>query len=108
MIRLAKCFFLSFNLGSVDSKSYVLVSQLPFDVFRQHVVDETKSPMTGFTFAILAIVQLAGGKIPEGMHYTTIYFGFDAMFYAYDMPLFGPIYGSSLKTIKEFVISLLI
>ncbi|CAH2035352.1 unnamed protein product, partial [Thlaspi arvense] len=51
--------------SSVDSKSYVLVSQLPIEVFRKHVVEETTSPMTGFTFAVLAIVQLAGGKIPE-------------------------------------------
>ncbi|XP_010500010.1 PREDICTED: melanoma-associated antigen 8-like [Camelina sativa] len=51
--------------SSVDSKSYVLVSQLPIETFRKYVVDETTSPMTGFTFAVLAIVQLAGGKIPE-------------------------------------------
>lgn len=57
------------DLGSVDSKSYVLVSQLPIEVFRKHVVEETTTPMTGFTFAVLAIVQLAGGKMPEGMYY---------------------------------------
>ncbi|CAA7018719.1 unnamed protein product [Microthlaspi erraticum] len=51
--------------SSVESKSYVLVSQLPIDVFRKHVVEETSSPVTGFTFAVLAIVQLAAGKIPE-------------------------------------------
>lgn len=60
-------------LGSVDSKSYVLVSELPLEVFRKHVVDETTSTMTGFTFVVLAIVQLAGGKIPEGMHYSIFY-----------------------------------
>jgi hypothetical protein len=53
--------------SSVDSKSYVLVSELPLEVFKKHVVDETTSPVTGFTFVVLAIVQLAGGKIPEGM-----------------------------------------
>ncbi|CAN7131767.1 unnamed protein product [Brassica rapa subsp. narinosa] len=51
--------------SNADSKSYVLVSQLPIEVFRKHVVEETTSPMTGFTFAVLAVVQLAGGKIPE-------------------------------------------
>nr|AAD46004.1 F21H2.2 [Arabidopsis thaliana] len=51
--------------SSVDSKSYVLVSELPLEVFKKHVVDETTSPVTGFTFVVLAIVQLAGGKIPE-------------------------------------------
>ncbi|EOA36222.1 hypothetical protein CARUB_v10010171mg [Capsella rubella] len=51
--------------SSVDSKSYVLVSQLPIEMFRKYVVDEATSPMTGFTFAVLAVVQLAGGKIPE-------------------------------------------
>lgn len=45
----------------------MLVSQLPIEVFRKHVVEETTSPMTGFTFAVLAVVQLAGGKIPEGI-----------------------------------------
>ncbi|KFK23382.1 hypothetical protein AALP_AAs59400U000400 [Arabis alpina] len=51
--------------SSVDSKSYVLVSQLPIQVFRKHVVEDTTTPMTGFTFALLAIVHLAGGKMPE-------------------------------------------
>ncbi|CAN8289980.1 unnamed protein product [Cochlearia groenlandica] len=56
---------LPLSQSSVDSKSYVLVSQLPIQVFRKHVVEETTSPMTGFTFAVIAIVQLSGGKIPE-------------------------------------------
>lgn len=66
--HLAKCVVcLHCSSGSVESKSYVLVSQLPIDVFRKYVVEETTSPVTGFTFAVLAIVQLAGGKIPEGV-----------------------------------------
>jgi len=73
-------------LGSVDSKSYVLVSELPLEVFKKHVVDETTSPVTGFTFVVLAIVQLAGGKIPEGMpllvSYNDLCYDFDVMFYA--------------------------
>lgn len=62
--------------GNADSKSYVLVSQLPIEVFRKHVVEETTSPMTGFTFAVLAVVQLAGGKIPEGMSDLSLSFAF--------------------------------
>lgn len=50
----------------------MIVSQLPIEVFRKYIVDETMSPMTGFTFAVLAIVQLAGGKITEGMRYPNL------------------------------------
>ncbi|XP_010529692.1 PREDICTED: non-structural maintenance of chromosomes element 3 homolog [Tarenaya hassleriana] len=51
--------------SAVDMKSYVLVSQLPVEVFRKYVQDENTAHMTGFTFVVLAIVHLAGGKIPE-------------------------------------------
>ncbi|KAG6698979.1 hypothetical protein I3842_08G046700 [Carya illinoinensis] len=48
-----------------DSKSYVLISQLPADVYRKYVEDVNMTHLTGFNFVILSIVHLAGGKIPE-------------------------------------------
>ncbi|XP_004487807.1 uncharacterized protein [Cicer arietinum] len=48
-----------------DSKSYILTSQLPPDLYEKYVVDANTAYMTGFTFVIISIVHLAGGKIPE-------------------------------------------
>lgn len=53
--------------GVADSKSYILISQLPPDVYEKYVVDANTAHPSGFTFAIISIVYLAGGKIPEGM-----------------------------------------
>lgn len=47
-------------------KSYIIISQLPADVYLKHVEDVNKSHITGFTFVVIAVVQLAGGKISEG------------------------------------------
>lgn len=56
-----------FHPGLADSKSYVLISQLPPNVYKKYVVDVNTAHLTGFTFVIVSIVHLAGGKIPEGM-----------------------------------------
>lgn len=53
--------------GTTDTKSYVLISQLPADVYSKHVDDVNTAHLTGFTFVVISIVHLAGGKIPEGM-----------------------------------------
>jgi len=53
--------------GLADSKSYVLISQLPPNVYKKYVVDVDTAKLTGFTFVIVSIVHLAGGKIPEGI-----------------------------------------
>ncbi|XP_027339646.1 uncharacterized protein LOC113853287 [Abrus precatorius] len=47
------------------SKSYILISQLPPDVYEKYVVDVNTAHLPGFTFVIISIVHLAGGKIPE-------------------------------------------
>jgi len=52
--------------GGADSKSYILTSQLPPNVYEKYVVDEKTAHLSGFTFVIISIVHLAGGKIPEG------------------------------------------
>ncbi|KAK9111008.1 hypothetical protein Scep_018527 [Stephania cephalantha] len=49
----------------VEAKSYIIVSQLPTDVYKKHIEDANSSHMTGFTFAVISIVLLAGGKVPE-------------------------------------------
>ncbi|XP_057430181.1 uncharacterized protein LOC130723228 [Lotus japonicus] len=48
-----------------EAKSYVLISQLPPDVYEKYVVDVNTAHLSGFTFVIISIVYLAGGKIPE-------------------------------------------
>ena len=52
---------------AADSKSYVLISQLPPNVYKKYVDDVNTAHLSGFTFVILGIVHLAGGKIPAGM-----------------------------------------
>ncbi|XP_020238509.1 melanoma-associated antigen 2 isoform X2 [Cajanus cajan] len=48
-----------------ESKSYVLISQLPPNVYEKYVVDVNTAHLSGFTFVIISVVYLAGGKIPE-------------------------------------------
>ncbi|XP_059283297.1 uncharacterized protein LOC132036902 isoform X2 [Lycium ferocissimum] len=50
---------------AADSKSYVLISQLPADIYKACVEDEKKSHVTALTFVVTSIVKLAGGKINE-------------------------------------------
>ncbi|XP_065882262.1 uncharacterized protein [Euphorbia lathyris] len=51
--------------SGADAKSYVLISQLPADLYRKYVEDVDTAHLTGFTFVVISIVHLAGGKIPE-------------------------------------------
>ncbi|KAK7845394.1 melanoma-associated antigen d4 [Quercus suber] len=55
----------TFDCCVADAKSYILISQLPADVYRKYVEDVNTTHLTGFTFVILGVVHLAGGKIPE-------------------------------------------
>ncbi|KAL2536558.1 MAGE protein [Forsythia ovata] len=48
-----------------DAKSYIIISQLPADVYRKYVEDADKSQVTGFTFVVISIIHVAGGKITE-------------------------------------------
>ncbi|KAG9130860.1 hypothetical protein Leryth_024963 [Lithospermum erythrorhizon] len=48
-----------------DAKSYIIISQLPDDVYRKYVENKDKFHMTGFTFVVIAVVHLAGGRITE-------------------------------------------
>lgn len=51
--------------SALDSKSYVIISQLPADVYKKYIEDANSSHLTGFTFVVISIVYLAGGKITE-------------------------------------------
>ncbi|GMI64873.1 hypothetical protein like AT1G34770 [Hibiscus trionum] len=51
--------------SGIDAKSYVVISQLPAEVYKNYVEDVNTSHMSGFTFVVISIVQLAGGKIAE-------------------------------------------
>ncbi|KAK6940161.1 MAGE homology domain [Dillenia turbinata] len=51
--------------STLESKSYVIVSQLPADIYRKYVDDENTAHLIGFTYAVIGIVYLAGGRIAE-------------------------------------------
>ncbi|XP_021900615.1 non-structural maintenance of chromosomes element 3 homolog isoform X2 [Carica papaya] len=48
-----------------DAKSYIIRSQLSAEVYGKYVEDVNTAHLTGFSFVILSIVHIAGGKIPE-------------------------------------------
>ncbi|GLT93799.1 hypothetical protein SLE2022_115730 [Rubroshorea leprosula] len=49
----------------LDTKSYVIISQLPAEIYKKYVEDVNTSHLTGFAFVAISIVHLAGGKLPE-------------------------------------------
>ncbi|KAJ8647905.1 hypothetical protein MRB53_000928 [Persea americana] len=52
--------------SAVELKSYVIMSKVPAKVYSKYVEDkENSSHVTGFTFAVIGIVHLAGGKMSE-------------------------------------------
>jgi len=51
--------------STTESKSYILKSMLPEELRTKLVDNKETSHFLGLTFAIVGIVQLAGGKIPE-------------------------------------------
>lgn len=55
------------GVAVADSKSYILISQLPSDVYEKYVADVNTAHLSGFTFVMISIVYLAGGKMSEGM-----------------------------------------
>ncbi|KAK3014536.1 hypothetical protein RJ639_008310 [Escallonia herrerae] len=46
-----------------DAKSYVIISQLPANVHTKYVENVNASHLNGFTFAVISIVHLAGGRL---------------------------------------------
>ncbi|XP_026657231.1 melanoma-associated antigen 1 isoform X2 [Phoenix dactylifera] len=51
--------------GTAEAKSYVIVSKVPPDIYSKYIEDKSTSHVTGFTFVVISIVHLAGGKISE-------------------------------------------
>ncbi|KAG9449607.1 hypothetical protein H6P81_009572 [Aristolochia fimbriata] len=51
--------------STAELKSYVISSLLPNDVYRKFIEDKDNAQETGLTFTVIAIVQVAGGKISE-------------------------------------------
>ncbi|KAG1342348.1 putative non-structural maintenance of chromosomes element 3 [Cocos nucifera] len=51
--------------GTAEAKSYVLVSKVPSEIYSKYIEDKWTSHVTGFTFIVISIVHLAGGKISE-------------------------------------------
>lgn len=50
---------------NADAKSYVLVSMLDPEVYSKYVEDKAAAHLSGFAFAVIGIIHLAGGKMPE-------------------------------------------
>ncbi|CAB4267158.1 unnamed protein product [Prunus armeniaca] len=48
-----------------EAKSYVILSKLPSDVYKKYVEDDRTAPLTGFTFVVLSVVHISGGKTTE-------------------------------------------
>ncbi|KAK3030305.1 hypothetical protein RJ639_039308 [Escallonia herrerae] len=55
----------SMQQNVADAKSYVIISQLPANVHTKYVENVNASHLNGFTFAVISIAHLAGGKIAE-------------------------------------------
>ncbi|KAK4397421.1 hypothetical protein Sango_1578700 [Sesamum angolense] len=55
----------SIDTAAADAKSYILVSQLPADIYTKFVEDTSSSHMSGFTFVVIGIIHLGGGKVTE-------------------------------------------
>lgn len=51
--------------STAEAKSYVLVSNVPPEIYSKYIEDKRTSHVTGFTFVVISIVHLAGGKISE-------------------------------------------
>lgn len=51
--------------NAADMRSYIVISQLPANVYQKYVEDINTAHLTGFTFVIIGIVYLAGCKISE-------------------------------------------
>ncbi|CAD6249530.1 unnamed protein product [Miscanthus lutarioriparius] len=50
---------------NVEAKSYVLVSNLDPEVYSKYVEDKGAAHLSGFAFAVICTIHLAGGKMPE-------------------------------------------
>ncbi|KAK4795343.1 hypothetical protein SAY86_013337 [Trapa natans] len=48
-----------------EARSYILISQLPADLYKKYVEDVTMTHLTGLAFVVISIVHLTGGKISE-------------------------------------------
>ncbi|RLM65047.1 melanoma-associated antigen 1-like isoform X1 [Panicum miliaceum] len=50
---------------NAEAKSYVLVSQLDPEVYSKYVENKESAPLSGFSFAVISLIHLAGGKSSE-------------------------------------------
>ncbi|XP_066398541.1 uncharacterized protein [Miscanthus floridulus] len=50
---------------NMEAKSYVLVSMLDPEVYGKFVEDKGAAHLSGFSFAVISTIHLAGGKMPE-------------------------------------------
>ncbi|CAN6196876.1 unnamed protein product [Urochloa humidicola] len=50
---------------NAEAKSYILVSQLDPEVYRKYVENKEAAPLSGFSFTVISLIHLAGGKTSE-------------------------------------------
>ncbi|CAN6245713.1 unnamed protein product [Urochloa humidicola] len=50
---------------NAEAKSYILVSQLDPEVYRKYVENKEDAPLSGFSFTVISLIHLAGGKTSE-------------------------------------------
>ncbi|CAN6584057.1 unnamed protein product [Malus baccata var. baccata] len=53
--------------SAAEAKSYIITSKLPPDVYKKYVLNDNDStvPLNGFTFVVLSLVHISGGKMTE-------------------------------------------
>lgn len=55
----------SSQLSVTEAKSYVVMSKIRSDVYKEYVENKDSAHLSGFTFVVIGIVYVAGGKITE-------------------------------------------
>ncbi|KAJ3694624.1 hypothetical protein LUZ60_000001 [Juncus effusus] len=51
--------------SNTEAKSYIIVSELPADIYSKYVEDKENSHLNGFAVVLISLVHLAGGKLSE-------------------------------------------
>ncbi|KAL6179923.1 hypothetical protein ACLB2K_046594 [Fragaria x ananassa] len=51
--------------SAAEAKTYIIMSKLPAEVYKKYVEDADTAHLTGFTFVVLSLVHISGGKISQ-------------------------------------------
>ncbi|CAN6203023.1 unnamed protein product [Urochloa humidicola] len=50
---------------NAEAKSYILVSKIDPEIYRSCIEDKEAAPLSGFSFTVISVIHLAGGKTSE-------------------------------------------